>query len=143
MEIEDRSKTDQDDRLRDKKILWVEDDTTLNEILIKWLSRYGSQLHHSTHGQKALKMIEEDKPDVILLDILLPDMNGFEILEQIRSNDKLKDVPVMMFSNLSSDQDIEKSRELGADKYIVKSTSFLDGLVDDICEVIDQRKGIS
>ena len=125
--------------LSGKKLLWVEDDHQLNQIMEKWLSKYGLQLKHTTHGERALKMIAEDPPDIILIDILLPDINGFQILERLKADERLQDIPTIMFSNLSSDTDIAQGKELGADRFIVKSTIFLDSLAQEIVQVLEEK----
>ncbi len=129
-----------EEELKDVNFLWVEDDSALNEILRKWLTRYGANVNHADTGGKALKLIKENKPDIILLDILLPDINGFEILEKIKADEELKDIPVIIFSNLNHQEDMNRGYKLGADRYMVKSTVFLEKLPNEIKKVMEEHE---
>jgi DNA-binding response OmpR family regulator len=75
-------------------------------------------------------------PDIILLDILLPGLNGFQVLEKVKANDKSKNIPVILLSNLGQKEDIEKGVKLGAAKFLVKATVTLDEIVDEITKVV-------
>ncbi len=122
------------------KIMWVEDDTALNTIMEKWLSQYDATLTHTTHGEKALEMLRQNKPDILLLDILLPDINGFEVLKEMKADENLKDIPVILFSNLNHQEDMDQGYKLGAVRFMVKSTVFLEGLADEIKKVLEEHK---
>ena len=95
---------------------------------------------HAKDGETALSLIEENKPDIILLDILLPGMNGFEILEAFKKNPKVQDIPVILLSNLGQDSDIEKGKALGANRFLVKATLTLDEIIDQLVEVLEAQK---
>lgn len=122
-----------------KKILAVEDDKFLSGLVAKKLSAAGFTMMHAANGEEALKMIEEDKPDLILLDLLLPEMSGFEVLEKIKADPLTKDIPVILFSNLGQKEDIEKGVKLGANKYLVKATVVLDDLVREIQDLVSTK----
>ena len=83
-------------------------------------------------GQEAVSFLDRQPPNVVVLDIMLPGMSGFEILETIRKNEKWKNVPVIMLSNLGQSQDIEKSKTLGAQEYIVKAETHIKDVIGTI-----------
>ncbi len=135
--MEDKNITDNPEKdIAGKKVMWVEDDSTLNDIMERWLSRYEVDLVHATNGSDALELLRKELPDILLLDIMLPDINGFEILEEMNNDPDLKDIPVILFSNLSHKEDIDRGYSLGASRFIVKSTVFLDKLAAEIRNVL-------
>lgn len=115
-----------------KKLLWVEDDKLIGTILAKKLIASGFDLAHAKNGEEALASLKQKIPDVIVLDLLLPGMSGFDILQQIRMDEKLKNVPVIILSNLSKPSDIDKAKMLGAQKFLVKAATSLDQIVSEI-----------
>ena len=80
-------------------------------------------------GETALGIATEEKPNLILLDLLLPGLNGFQVLEKIKAEDSLKNIPVIIFSNLGQREDIEKAKQLGADDFLIKANFTLDDVV--------------
>lgn len=115
-----------------KKILSVEDDKFLSSLVAKKLTAAGYEMSHAAKGEEALKLVKEEKPSLVLLDILLPEMSGFEVLEKIKADPETKDIPVILFSNLGQKEDIDKGLKLGAEKFIVKATVVLDDIVNEI-----------
>lgn len=103
------------------KLLVVEDDEFISAIYAKKLSMEGYEVRLAENGEKALSMMHEEKPDLVLLDIIMPVMDGFEALRQIRADEKLRDVKVAVLSNLSEDKEMSQTRELGAVDYLVKA----------------------
>lgn len=126
--------------LKGRKIMWVEDDSFLSDIIARKLSLEKCILMHAKDGESALSLIEEDIPDVILLDILLPGINGFEVLEKFKANPKVKDVPVILLSNLGQESDKEKGKTLGANRFLVKATLTLDEIIGQIEQVLGESK---
>ena len=118
------------------KILWVEDDKFLSEILSKRFVSLGYNLLKANNGKEALSIIEKESPDVIMLDIIMPDVNGFDVLQKIKIQDRFKKTPVVMLSNLSSASDIEKSKKLGAVGFIVKAAVSLDEIVAQVEKLV-------
>ena len=114
------------------KILWVEDDKFLSEILSKKFISLGYNLVKANNGTEALAAAEKETPNIILLDIVMPDINGFEVLQKLKNQDKFKKIPIIMLTNLSSPSDLEKSKKLGAVGYIVKATVSLDEIVEQV-----------
>jgi DNA-binding response OmpR family regulator len=115
-----------------KKLLWVEDDKLIGTILAKKLVASGFDLTHCKNGEEALAAVKNMVPDMIVVDLLLPGMSGFEILQKMKQDDRLKNVPSMVLSNLSKPSDIEKARVLGAKKFLVKAATSLDQIVAEV-----------
>ncbi|MFH1232832.1 MAG: response regulator [Patescibacteria group bacterium] len=105
------------------KVLLVEDDSFLREICHKKLSKEGFNVFSATDGEEALKMVVKVEPGIVLLDIILPSIDGFEVLKQIRSNKNeiIKNVPVIMLTNLGQEEDIKKAQALKANDYLIKA----------------------
>lgn len=115
-----------------KKILWVEDDKLIGTILAKKLVSSGFDLSHAKTGEEALDLLAQKSPDVIVLDLLVPGVNGFDILQRIKATPRLAKIPVMILSNLNKQSDIDRARILGADKFLVKAAASLDQIVKEI-----------
>jgi len=120
-------------------ILIAEDDTTLSEIATDRLRHEGYQVYTVFDGADALRVAKTMKPDLILLDILMPGMNGFEVLEKLKSDPELRDIVVIVFSNLAQDKDIARGRQLGAADYIVKSNFTPSLIVEHIEQVLSKQ----
>ncbi|MFH1427558.1 MAG: response regulator [Patescibacteria group bacterium] len=121
------------------KVLIIEDDSFLREICAKKLTKEGFIVYEAIDGEQALGEINKIKPDIILLDIILPAIDGFEVLEKIRANKdkKIKQIPIIMLSNLGQEDDIEKALGLGANNYLVKAHFTTDEIVEKIKKEIN------
>lgn len=117
---------------KQKQILLVEDDVFLVDIYTTKLKEAGFQVEVAENGEIALKKLEEEKPDVVLLDIVLPGLDGWEILRRMKANPKLKDVKVVILSNLSQKEEVEKGMSLGSVKYLVKANYTPSEVVEEI-----------
>jgi len=117
-------------------ILIIEDDKFLRDLLEKKLKKADYKILSETDGEKGLKTCKDKKPDFVLLDILLPEMRGFEVLQEIKQDQDIKDIPVIILSNLGEKEDIEKGLELGASDYIIKSNFTLDEIIVKIKNVL-------
>lgn len=115
-----------------KRILIIEDDKFLGSLLARKLEKEEFVTSLATNGMEALSKINESLPNLILLDLILPNINGFEILEILKKNQKTKDTPVIILSNLGQKEDIEKSLKLGAADYLVKAYSTPQEIVEKI-----------
>lgn len=124
--------------LQGKKIMWVEDDKFLSDIIARKLSAQGSALVHASEGEAALKLLETESPDVVLLDILLSGIDGYEILRRMKSGEKTKNIPVILLSNLGQKSDVEKGKSLGAARFLIKATVTLDEIVEEIKTVLKE-----
>lgn len=118
--------------LRGKTIMWVEDDNFLGGVITKKLTKEDANIIYLDTGGKALEELKDVTPDLVLLDVLLPDKDGFEVLTEMRKDDRLKDVPVILFSNLSQEDNIKKAKELGASDFYVKSNFTPDEIIEKI-----------
>ncbi len=123
---------------KDYSVIVVEDETFLSKILSERLEDEGfKRVDVAGNGEEALQKIEANPPDIVLLDMILPKMNGFEVLHELKSNEVLSHIPVLVLSNLGQDQDIRQAQELGAADYIVKSNFSLQKVVNKIYELLD------
>lgn len=121
------------------KVLLVEDDKFLRDICGTKLIKEGFQVVEAVDGQEVLKMIEKEHPNIILLDIVLPSMNGFEVLSKIRANanQDIAKTPVLMLSNLGQEDDVKKAMELGASDYMIKSNFTAQEIADKIKKTLN------
>ena len=106
-----------------KKIMIVEDDIFVMDIYVTNLSQAGFEVVEASDGSEALKKLKNDpqKPNMILLDIVMPNMDGLTALEKIRSDESFKDIPIILLSNLSQKEKVDKGFGLGAQDYLIKS----------------------
>lgn len=104
-----------------KKILLVEDDEFLGKVINRKLEKEDYIVIRATDGEEGITKAEEENPDLILLDIILPGMDGFEVLAKLKSNPAVSKIPVIILSNLGAKDEIKKGLDLGADDYLVKA----------------------
>lgn len=126
-------------RLAKKKILLVEDDQFLSNILCTKLNHEGCVGLYAKNGEDALEILTREVPDIILLDLLLPGISGFDVLKAIGANPTMSHVPVMVLSNLGQKEDIEMCKNLGATKYLIKAEHDLDDIVIEIVKVLEEK----
>jgi len=122
--------------LKDVKIVWVEDDKFLVSLIQKRISETGAVLVQVTDGAKAFETIVKEKPSIVILDLLMQNLDGFEILKQLKADAHTKAIPVLVLSNLGQKEEIEKARELGAVKFVVKASIGLDGIIPEIEHIV-------
>lgn len=125
-----------DKTLAGKKILWVEDDAFLSGLIGQRFGGLGATLFSAATGEQAIQTARTEKPDIILLDILLPGLGGFDILKVLKQDPATKDIPVVILSNLSQQDDIEKGKTLGAVSFLIKATVNLDEIVAEAKRVL-------
>jgi len=104
-----------------KKILIVEDDNFVTEVYSAKLTEMGYETVLAQNGEKGLEILRNDKVDMILLDILMPVMNGVEMLEEIKKNEEWKHIPVILLTNVGEKESIQKVRDMGVKNYLIKS----------------------
>jgi len=121
--------------MNEKTILIIEDDTFLQGLTANKLQAEGFEVNTVSNGNDALTEISTQNYDAIILDLMLPDVSGFDILKQIRSRETNNQVPVLIFSNLSDDKDIKMGLELGATDYLVKANFTLDELAEKVKKI--------
>jgi len=119
-----------------KKILIIEDDPFLSEMYSAKFSQSGFQTELATDGKLGLEKIKTSQPDLVLLDIVLPKIDGFEILKEIKEDSKLKKIPVILLTNLGQKNEVEKGLALGADEYIIKAHFTPTAVVAKVKEVL-------
>ena len=115
-----------------KKVLIIEDDTFLQSLASRKLGSQGYEILIAKDSEEGFKVLEKNIPDMILLDLLLPGVDGFEFLEKIRASEKWKDISVIVFSNLSEEKDIKRAQDLGVKEYMIKANFTLDELTNKI-----------
>ena len=116
-----------------KKILIIEDEEILLELIQKKLVQEGYQVNIARDGLEGLEKLREEKPDLILLDIVMPRMGGFEVMEEIKKDDNLKGIPIIIISNSGQPVELSRAKELGVVDWLIK-TDF------DPIEVVDKVK---
>jgi len=119
-----------------RKILIIEDDTFLQDLEANKLKKDNYEIITASTGNEALEKINTPDIDLILLDLILPGVDGFDILKKIKETENLKKIPVIVFSNLSEDKDIERADKLGAAQFMVKSNFSLDELSERINKIL-------
>lgn len=115
-----------------KKILIIEDNEYMGRMYKNMLDMENYQVELSTSGEEGLKKAREEKPDLILLDIIMPKMNGITVLQNLKKDPKLKSIAVVVLTVVGEKDIVEKSLELGAEGYIVKSSLNLQELLSEI-----------
>jgi len=110
-----------DSKIKDPHILIVEDDKFLRGLLVRKLELENFKIAIASNGKEMFEKVREEKPRLILLDLILPDIDGFQILEILKKDEKTKDIPVLILSNLGQKDDIEKCLGMGAIDYLIKA----------------------
>lgn len=120
-------------------VIVVEDETFLSKILSERLEDEGfKRVDVAGNGEEAIQKIKTNPPSIILLDMILPKMNGFEVLKALKEDAALSGIPVLVLSNLGQDQDITQAKSLGAADYIVKSNFSMQKVVNKIYELLEK-----
>ncbi|MFH0819990.1 MAG: response regulator [bacterium] len=114
------------------KILLIEDDVFLSNIYSKKFESEGFEMLIALDGEKGLKLALSKEPALILLDLLLPGLNGFEVLKVLKKDEMAKKIPVILLTNLSQKEDIEKGLALGADDYLIKTHFMPSEIVEKV-----------
>ena len=114
------------------KIFVAEDDHFLRKVYQTKLTQEGFMVEVAVDGEAALKKIRQEKPDLLLLDLVMPKLNGFDVLEEMGKDPELRKIPVIVLSNLGQSEDIQRTRDLGAKDYLVKANFSINEVVDKI-----------
>lgn len=118
------------------KILIVEDDVSLRDVYSARLEAEGYQIAVAANGEEALATAVKERPDLILLDVMMPKISGFDVLDIVRTTPEIAHTRVIMMTALSAPEDKERGEKLGVDKYLVKSQVTLEEMVDAIKQVL-------
>ncbi len=122
------------------KILIVEDEDILAKVLEEKFEKAKFSAKIAVDGESALGLIKTFKPDIVVLDLMLPKKDGFAVLEEMKSEDEFKRIPVVITSNLSEDENIKKALRIGAEDYFVKSNHPVNEIVEKVKAVLLRSK---
>ncbi len=115
-----------------KKILFIEDESALQKTFGEILKQEGYEMISALDGEIGLRLAKSKKPDLILLDLILPKVHGFDVLKELKGNPATKEIPVIILTNLEKLEDVEKALELGATTYLFKVNYTLEEVVEKI-----------
>ncbi|MEK7570016.1 MAG: response regulator [Patescibacteria group bacterium] len=120
--------------MADKKITvaLIEDDPLIAEMYTTKFTKEGYDLQHAADGAAGIALVKKMSPDIILLDIIMPKMDGFQVLEQLRADAAFKQTPIVMLTNLGQEEDVQKGRALGATDYFIKTNFTPAAIVDKV-----------
>lgn len=121
-----------------KVILLVDDDLTLLEMYEDRLKAEGFTIIQATNGEEALKKVREVKPSLVILDVMMPKVNGFDVLKNLRADPEFKNIPVIILTALIQDVDRAQGKKLGATDYIVKSETMPGEIIDKIKKALGE-----
>lgn len=116
-------------------VVLVEDDATLVDMYTVKFTQEGFDLKIAANGAQGLELVKKELPGIVLLDVIMPGMDGFAVLKELKADPRTKKIPVILLTNLGQDEDVRKGRELGAADYIVKA-SLTPG------EVVEKVRGL-
>lgn len=120
-------------------VLIVEDEEFLVRALKDNLESEGCAVDTAANGEEAIDRIKKQKPDIILLDLLMPKKDGFYVLEEVKKNPEWKLIPIIVLSNLGGDAEIKRALEMGADDYFVKSQHPIEEVIEKVKEYLEGR----
>jgi DNA-binding response OmpR family regulator len=123
-----------------KKILIIEDEKDLRFFIVRALKEEGFEIIEAIDGEEGIEKAKKEKPDLILLDLLLPGISGYEVLARIKKDPEMEMIPVLILSNLGQQEEIEKGLKLGAVDYLIKANFTLDEIVERIKKIIYSPK---
>lgn len=121
-----------------KTILFVEDESALQKTFGDILSQEGYGMISALDGETGLRLAKKKKPDLILLDLILPKLHGFEVLKELKSGSGTKDIPIIVLTNLEGVGDVDEAIELGATTYLVKAQHSLEEVVEKIKKALGE-----
>lgn len=119
-----------------KKILVIEDDSIMQKALQEYLLEEGFEVACAVDGEIGARMAKSEKPDLVLLDIILPKKDGYQVLAEIKNDEATKGIPVLLLTNLGSMEDIQKALQMGATNYLVKADYKLEEVSAKIREIL-------
>lgn len=122
-----------------KKILFVEDEPSLQKTVGDILSNEGFKVFQATDGEAGIRLAKSEKPDLILLDLILPKKDGFEIIQALKGDPDTKEIKIIVLTNLQASGDVEKAIELGATTYLIKANYDLEEVVSKVRELLGEE----
>ncbi len=123
----------------ERRITLIEDDRFLSSLIKARLEKEGFIVTQAFDGEEAIKVLRQSKPSLIVLDLIMPKVTGFEVLETISLNPELTGTPVVILSNLAQDSDVQKAKSLGATEYFVKVRVSIDDVIKKVNTILDSR----
>jgi DNA-binding response OmpR family regulator len=122
---------------KQKVILFVEDESALQKVFKEALTKEGYEVVSALDGEEGLELAKNQKPDLILLDLILPRRDGFSVLEELKANSETTAIPVIVLTNLESSADVERAISMGAHTYLVKANYKLDEVITKIKDLFE------
>jgi DNA-binding response OmpR family regulator len=119
-----------------KKVLVVEDDLVLQRTVFDFLALEGFEMVAASNGEEGIEVAKRENPDLILLDIILPKKDGFEVIEALKADEETKNIPIILLTNLGSLNDVEKALKMGANNYLVKADYKMEEVARKVKEVL-------
>lgn len=115
-----------------KKVLFIEDDALIVKIYTARLTKDGYEVYTADNGEDGIKVALEVKPDLVVLDVMMPKVDGFGVLEKLRADATLKTIPILLYSNLAQEEELKRALAMGATEFIVKANISPTELVEKI-----------
>ena len=119
-----------------KKLVIVEDEIALQDALKKVFTAEGYEVAQAFDGEEGVAVIKEKKPDIVLLDLILPKKHGFEVLEEMKKSDDTKNIPVLVLTNLEESTEVMKAIEMGARGYLIKANYALKVVLAKVRDIL-------
>ena len=120
-----------------KRILFIEDESALQKTFTDILKSEGFEVISALDGETGLNLIKKDKPDLVLLDLILPKIHGLDVLKKMKEDEITKNIPVIVLTNVESIEEIDKALELGATTYLVKSDYSLEEVIAKVKKALE------
>jgi DNA-binding response OmpR family regulator len=121
-----------------KIILFIEDESSLQKTFSDSLRKEGYEIVSALNGETGLQLAKTKKPDLILLDLILPKIHGFEVLKKLKEDDVTKDIPVIVLTNLEGIKEVDRAIELGAKTYLVKAQYSLEEVIEKVKKALGE-----
>lgn len=118
------------------KILVVEDDKFLREMITRKLKKEGYEVFQAVDGEEGLEKIRDEEPDLILLDLIMPGVGGFEVLEEAKEDPEISEIPIVILSNLGQKSEVDRGLELGAEDFLIKAHFTPKEIIKKVKEII-------
>ena len=122
-----------------KMILVVEDDKFMRNLLVNKLQKEGFQTADVATGEEALEFMQKQAPSLILLDLILPNMDGFEVIEHLKKDTRLANIPVLILSNLGEKKDIDKAEQFGVEGFLIKANFTPSEIIKKIHDLLNKK----
>ena len=122
-----------------KTILVIEDDKFMRNLLVNKLKKEGFRTDDVASGEEAIELMQTKAPDLILLDLILPNMDGFEVIQHLKKDPRLANIPVLILSNLGEKKDIEKAEGFGVEGFLIKANFTPSEIIKKIHDLLNKK----